>query len=110
MARAIADTGIDTLLARLPDLLLGCDESELEWSSSLMSRHLSELPIEFTPGPAKGRPESRPAFVVQGRTRAPVDDAAAAEPEPSTAASAVEEPAARPIGPVRRFLARLLRL
>jgi cytochrome P450 len=109
MARAIADTGIDTLLARLPDLLLGCDESELEWSSSLMSRHLSELPVEFTPSPAKGRSDTRPAFVVQGRTRVPAADAAA-EPAPSTAASATAEAPARPIGPVRRFLARLLRL
>lgn len=106
MARAIADTGIDTLLARLPDLQLGCDPSELEWSSSLMSRHLSELPIEFTPSPAKGRPEARPAFAVQGR-RAP---AAADATQQQPAAAAVAEPAARPVGPVRRFLARLLRL
>ncbi len=49
IGRAIADTGIDGLLSRLPDLELAVDESELRWKSSLMSRHLITLPVTFTP-------------------------------------------------------------
>ncbi|MFK0252661.1 cytochrome P450 [Streptomyces sp. NPDC090445] len=49
IGRAIADTGIDTLLTRLPDLELAVYEGELEWKSSLMSRHLIELPVAFSP-------------------------------------------------------------
>ncbi|KIZ18903.1 cytochrome P450 [Streptomyces natalensis] len=49
IGRAIADTGIDTLLARLPDLDLAVPEGELQWDSSLMSHHLRALPAAFTP-------------------------------------------------------------
>ncbi|MDH6130480.1 cytochrome P450 [Kitasatospora sp. GP82] len=49
VGRAIADTGIDILLTRLPDLQLAVPEGELHWVSTLMSRHLVELPVEFTP-------------------------------------------------------------
>ncbi|NUK55459.1 cytochrome P450 [Streptomyces lunaelactis] len=49
IGRAIADTGIDTLMTRLPDLELGVQEGELSWSASLMSRRLVSLPVTFTP-------------------------------------------------------------
>lgn len=49
IGRAIADTAVDTLLARLPDLRLAVPETELQWSSSLMYRHLVALPVQFTP-------------------------------------------------------------
>ncbi|GAU71170.1 putative cytochrome P450 [Streptomyces sp. NBRC 110611] len=49
IGRAIADTAVDTLLTRLPDLRLAVPETELEWSSSLMYRHLVALPVQFTP-------------------------------------------------------------
>ncbi|MET9401449.1 cytochrome P450 [Kitasatospora sp. NPDC002965] len=49
VGRAIADTGIDILLTRLPDLQLAVDESELTWTSAWLSRHLVALPVEFTP-------------------------------------------------------------
>jgi cytochrome P450 len=49
IGRAIADTGIDALLSRLPDIRLGVEEEELRWKSTLMSRHLVALPVEFTP-------------------------------------------------------------
>lgn len=49
IGRAIADTAVDTLLTRLPDLQLAVPETELEWSSSLMYRHLVALPVQFTP-------------------------------------------------------------
>lgn len=80
IGRAIADTAIDTLLARLPDLQLSVPKDELEWNSSLMYRHLEALPVEFSPGRRVSRvpdlmppttlrtelptaePETRPAF------------------------------------------------
>lgn len=49
IGRAIADTGIEALLTRLPDIRLAVPEDELTWVSALMSRHLVELPVEFTP-------------------------------------------------------------
>ncbi|MFF4224553.1 cytochrome P450 [Streptomyces sp. L500] len=48
VGRAIAGTGIDALLWRLPDLNLACEESELTYRSAMMTRHLSELPVKFT--------------------------------------------------------------
>lgn len=49
IGRAIADTGVDALLLRLPDVQLNCDEDELTWRSSIASRHLVELPVRFEP-------------------------------------------------------------
>ncbi|MDH2388378.1 cytochrome P450 [Streptomyces sp. HNM0663] len=49
IGRAIADTGIDTLLTRLPDLQLSVPEEELHWQSGWMTRHLTSLPVKFTP-------------------------------------------------------------
>ena len=51
IGQAIADTGIDVLLTRLPDIHLAVPESELRINSSLMSQHLVELPVKFTPSP-----------------------------------------------------------
>ncbi|MEU3353206.1 cytochrome P450 [Streptomyces sp. NPDC037389] len=48
VGRAIAGTGIDALLLRLPDLALAVEESGLRYRSSLLSRHLIELPVKFT--------------------------------------------------------------
>ncbi|MGI5398890.1 cytochrome P450 [Streptomyces sp. CA-135486] len=50
IGRAIADTGIDVLLARLSDLRLAVPEDELRYDSSLMSRQLISLPVSFVPG------------------------------------------------------------
>lgn len=49
LGRAIADTAIDTVLTRLPDLRLAVQKEELSWSASLMYRHLESLPVKFTP-------------------------------------------------------------
>lgn len=51
IGRAIADTGIDALLLRLPDLQLAVEESELSWTAALMSRQLDALPVAFAPRP-----------------------------------------------------------
>lgn len=48
IGRAIADTGIDTLLARLPDVRLSIPEEQLRWKSGWMTRHLTSLPVAFT--------------------------------------------------------------
>jgi cytochrome P450 len=62
IGRAIADTGIDTLLMRLPDARLTVPEEELLWTSSLIARHLVALPVEFSPVKPR-RPETVTAVV-----------------------------------------------
>lgn len=47
IGRAIADTGIDTLLARIPDVQLAVLEGELHVTSSLISQRLDNLPVLF---------------------------------------------------------------
>lgn len=47
LGRAIVDTGIDALLARLPDLRLRGPEERLTWETGLISRRLVSLPVEF---------------------------------------------------------------
>jgi cytochrome P450 len=59
IGRAIADTGIDTLLARLPDLQLGVSEAELRTSAAWLSQRLESLPVRFTP-PFTKRAAQRP--------------------------------------------------
>ena len=57
VGRAIAETGIDILLTRLPDLQLAVPEEDLHWDSAWLSRHLSELPVQFAPRRPKGETE-----------------------------------------------------
>ncbi len=45
IGRAIADTGIEALLARLPDIELTVHDFELERRGTLMSQHLVQLPV-----------------------------------------------------------------
>ncbi|MFF8897870.1 cytochrome P450 [Streptomyces lydicus] len=49
IGRAIADTGIEVLLARLPDIELTVHDFELERRGTLMSQHLVRLPVRFAP-------------------------------------------------------------
>ncbi|MFG2000634.1 cytochrome P450 [Spirillospora sp. NPDC048911] len=49
ISRAIAETGIDTLLGRLPDVSLAVPEDELRWDRAWLTRHLATLPVTFTP-------------------------------------------------------------
>jgi cytochrome P450 len=67
IARAITDTAVDALLARLPDIHLSVPETVLSWNSSTWSRHLDTLPATFTP-----------------RRPAPPATATAPPPDPST--------------------------
>lgn len=85
--RAITDTGIDTLLMRLPDLHVTVDESELTWVASWVSRHLAALPVGFKRRkPTTVEPLPKSTGIRRGRHEAPAapegakpsDDAAGA--------------------------------
>ncbi|BAJ27153.1 MULTISPECIES: cytochrome P450 [Kitasatospora] len=77
IGRAIAESGIDILLTRLPDLQLSVEEDELVWRGNWMSRHLTALPARFTP-PGELHPQ-RPADGA---------DTTVSTPAPATAAPA----------------------
>jgi cytochrome P450 len=49
LADVIARTAVETLLERLPDLVLAVEPEELSWRPSLWMRGLVELPVLFTP-------------------------------------------------------------
>ena len=49
LADVIARTAVETLLERLPDLVLAVDPEELTWRPSIWMRGLTALPVEFTP-------------------------------------------------------------
>jgi hypothetical protein len=60
LGRAIVDTGIDTLLARVPDLRLAVPEERLTWETALMSRRLVALPVEFAERRTNTNPRQGP--------------------------------------------------
>lgn len=92
IGRAIADTGIDTLLSRLPNLRLAVSVEELEWESSLMSRQLASLPVRFTPRAATGA--STPPASGSQTVSTPVPEAA---PEASEGARDTATPLSIPL-------------
>ncbi|MCI3927938.1 MULTISPECIES: cytochrome P450 [unclassified Streptomyces] len=49
LADVIARTAVETLLERLPDLVLGVDPAALTWRPSVWMRGLTALPVQFTP-------------------------------------------------------------
>ncbi|MFF1869288.1 cytochrome P450 [Streptomyces sp. CB03911] len=91
IGRAIAETGIDILLTRLPDLQLAVPEEELTWTSAWLSRHLAGLPVRFTPrarsegetgtvgGAVPGTAPAAPAAAVPAQAAAPLAAPAAAQ-------------------------------
>ncbi|GAA0670392.1 cytochrome P450 [Kitasatospora atroaurantiaca] len=90
IGRAIAETGIDILLTRLPDLQLAIPEDELTWTSAWLSRHLVELPVHFTP---RTKPEGKAAVAAGTAPTTPP----ATPPAPPAAPQA--EPTEAPAGP-----------
>ncbi|MCQ4082891.1 cytochrome P450 [Streptomyces sp. RB6PN25] len=100
IGRAIADTGIDVLLTRLPDLHLSVPDSELRVNSSLMSRHLVELPVEFTPGPKQPEQSAPYLPVTPPAQRQP--ESASESGQPADAAGPGTEAADTAAGPRRR--------
>ncbi|MDQ1044046.1 cytochrome P450 [Streptomyces sp. V4I2] len=117
IGRAIADTGVDALLMRLPDVELDCDEEELGWAESIASRHLVELPVRFDPKPQQdvmekpghaAVPSQRSTWQVGTHPPQPAP-AAVAQPQPAAvppqpAAPAPTPEPVRPMGAWRRFL------
>ncbi|MEU7033068.1 cytochrome P450 [Streptomyces sp. NPDC046237] len=96
IGRVIADTGIDILLTRLPDISLAVRESELTWRSSTWSRHLTALPVKFASRVPEIREVSAPLPV---------------PPPPSSAMpSAPRWPESAPRASWRTRLRRLLRM
>ncbi|MFF8035452.1 MULTISPECIES: cytochrome P450 [unclassified Streptomyces] len=49
LADVMARTAVETLLERLPDLVLAVEPEELTWRPSIWMRGLMSLPVEFTP-------------------------------------------------------------
>ncbi|MFE4673876.1 cytochrome P450 [Streptomyces sp. NPDC056723] len=49
LADVIARTAVETLLERLPDLVLAVEPQELTWRPSIWMRGLTSLPVQFTP-------------------------------------------------------------
>lgn len=85
LGRAIADTAVDTLLTRLPDLQLAVAAEDLEWSSSLMYRHLVALPVEFSARRTANKNTGAPAAVNRAElpSLSPQPPAPAAPPAPA---------------------------
>ncbi|MFG3497548.1 cytochrome P450 [Streptomyces sp. NPDC047928] len=99
IGRAIADTAIDTLLTRLPDLSLAVPEEELRWKSGWMTRHLASLPVTFSPRRAEA--PAPPADPVDMDTEAErllqdvTDSGSSAGAEPPAPSPAAQVPGAR---------------
>jgi cytochrome P450 len=55
LAQVIAETSVEVLLDRLPDLTLAVPAGSLEWRSSVWVRGLTSLPVTFTPAPRRDR-------------------------------------------------------
>jgi cytochrome P450 len=54
IAEVIAETGVEVLLDRLPDVTLAVAADELVWRPSVWMRGLIALPVRFTSVPARG--------------------------------------------------------
>ncbi|GHJ97198.1 MULTISPECIES: cytochrome P450 [Streptomyces] len=109
VGRIIADTGIDILLTRLPDIVLSVPEEQLSWRSSTWARHLTALPVSFAPRAPRGRQSEAPLPAAPAPHAADVPaQAAAPEAAPAVAARPAGRPEAWPSWWER--LLRLLRL
>ncbi|GGR23384.1 cytochrome P450 [Streptomyces cinereoruber] len=82
IGRIIADAGIDILLTRLPDIALSVPEESLTWRSTTWARHLTALPVGFSPRPprADDGPAPLPAPPVQSDGVPPVPPVPAGAP------------------------------
>ncbi|MES9808208.1 cytochrome P450 [Streptomyces cinereoruber] len=82
IGRIIADAGIDILLTRLPDIALSVPEESLTWRSTTWARHLTALPVGFSPRPprADDGPAPLPAPPVQSDGVPPVPPVLAGAP------------------------------
>ncbi|MFE4369554.1 cytochrome P450 [Streptomyces sp. NPDC056835] len=93
IGRAIADTGIDALLLRLPDIQLAVEERELRYEGALMSRQLLELPVSFAPRPPQDvtGPPNASAAVPRPRWQVDSPRPDAVRPRPQAAVPSAAE-------------------
>ncbi|MGW1494314.1 cytochrome P450 [Streptomyces sp. NPDC002402] len=82
IGRAIADTGVDELMALLPDMRLAVPEHEVGTTSDWLARRPSALPVVFTP--------------TRSKTTGAAPAAGAAQPLPEAAVSPPEMPSSTP--------------
>ncbi|MFJ9813220.1 cytochrome P450 [Streptomyces sp. NPDC101158] len=96
IGRIIADTGIDILLTRLPDIALGVPEGELTWRSSTWARHLTALPVTFAARPPRNQQSPVPLPAPPPRSGPAFSTAAPSVPAPGAAPESHRRPDARP--------------
>lgn len=115
LGRAIADTGVDALLMRFPDVELDIEEHELRWTSSILSRHLVSLPVHFAPRPPQDVmarpmarvPDARNDWHVSSPAPRPAYPATpAARPTPASAAQPASPPPVPESAPVAASVPR----
>ncbi|MER5491895.1 cytochrome P450 [Streptomyces sp. NPDC002454] len=102
IGRAIADTGVDALLMRLPDVRLASDPTQLRWRSTILSRHLVELPVVFAPRPpqdVRARPSIGKPVAMAGDWQVSTPAPLSAVGELTGAASVPLPPTAEPVAP-----------
>jgi hypothetical protein len=58
LGRSIAETGIDLLLERIPDLHLAVDDDQVHVVGTWMARRITSLPVAFAP-----QREQKPAAI-----------------------------------------------
>lgn len=99
IGRAIADTGIDTLLTLLPGLELAVPASELKTSAAWLSERVYSLPVRFTPQSSSGTGQRVAAAALPK-----------SQPLPDTApvSTLIAEPAPLPAASDRRWWSSLL--
>ncbi|SOB86265.1 cytochrome P450 [Streptomyces sp. 1331.2] len=105
IGRHVAEAAIDILLTLLPDVRLAVEEEELVWTSSWISRHLTALPVEFTPRDIDPDPvsvaEAERAAQLAAEAQRAADTALAARIEAAGAAAGTEG-AGAPTVPAQR--------
>ncbi|MEU3920472.1 cytochrome P450 [Streptomyces sp. NPDC029004] len=82
IGRAIADTGVDELMALLPDMRLAVPEHEVGTTSDWLARRPSALPVVFTP--------------TRSMTTGAAQATGAAQPLPEAAVSPPDKPSSTP--------------
>ncbi|MGC0418547.1 cytochrome P450 [Embleya sp. AB8] len=101
-ARLIAQTAVNTLLDRLPDLRLAVPSAALTWQSTPWIRGLTALPVEFTPDRPVygGSPWPDPAAPPEPTPPPAAEPAAPTpEPQPQPQPDAQREPEPTPADP-----------
>ncbi|MFE3098329.1 cytochrome P450 [Streptomyces sp. NPDC059248] len=92
IGRAVADTGIDALLGRMPEIELAVSDAELTMTTTWMSARLDSLPVRFPPARPRDTDQPPPDL----------STAPAAQPLPAAEPAAPPVPRAAPAAAVPR--------